>query len=283
VAGTVRITLLVENTASDKKLRGEHGFAAWVETDAGRILFDTGQGGALIPNAARLGVDLATADAVALSHGHYDHTGGLAAALAAAPSCPVYAHPDVTAPKYAFDGAASHGAARSIGMPAEAERLLAPETGKLVETQAPTAVLPGVHVTGEVPRLTEFEDAGGPFFLDEECTVPDAILDDQALFFMSERGIVLVLGCAHAGMINTMRYVASLTGRRTFACVLGGTHLIAASDERIARTIEALADFDVERIGPCHCTGERAVAWFRDEFRDRLLPCAAGWSMDFRI
>jgi 7,8-dihydropterin-6-yl-methyl-4-(beta-D-ribofuranosyl)aminobenzene 5'-phosphate synthase len=280
VAGAVKVTILVENTVADDALRAEHGFAVWIETAAGRVLFDTGQGPALAPNAERLGVDLSTTDAVALSHGHYDHTGGMTTALRAAPHATVYAHPAALDPKYAHLGAF---APRAIGVPSSSARALAEHRGAFVESKRPTEVLRGVYLTGEVPRTMDFEDTGGPFVLDEKGVAPDPMLDDQALYLASDDGVVLIVGCAHAGVVNTMRYVSELTGGRPFACVLGGMHLIGASHERIDETTEAFEELDVKRIGPAHCTGAEAVARFKKAFPDRVFPCPAGSRYEFAI
>jgi 7,8-dihydropterin-6-yl-methyl-4-(beta-D-ribofuranosyl)aminobenzene 5'-phosphate synthase len=278
VAGGIAITVLVENTVADERLLAEHGLAVWIECNAGRVLFDTGQGPALAPNAERLGVDLSTADAIALSHGHYDHTGGLPAALDAAPKATVYAHPAALDPKFAHSG---EPRPRRIGMPPASAKALTRHKGRFAETTGPTEVMEGIFLTGEVPRVTDFEETGGPFFLDEACTLADRMLDDQALYFTSGEGPVLVVGCAHAGIVNTMRYVAELTGAGSFACVMGGMHLVGASDERIGRTIEAFRAFGVRRIGPAHCTGSEAGARFRQAFPASFFSCHAGCRLEF--
>jgi 7,8-dihydropterin-6-yl-methyl-4-(beta-D-ribofuranosyl)aminobenzene 5'-phosphate synthase len=280
VTGGISITVLVENTVSDERLIAEHGLAVWIECDAGRILFDTGQGRALAHNAERLGVDLSTADAIALSHGHYDHTGGLPTALAAAPGATVYAHPAARGTKFAWSPTSPP---RAIGVPGASAEALSANKGRFIETRGPTELFGGLRLTGEVPRTTEFEDGGGPFALDEACAVPDPMLDDQALFFPSTEGIVLILGCAHAGVVNTMRYVAELMGDERLHCVMGGMHLVGASDERIAKTMDAFRAFDVGRIGPAHCTGERAVARFHREFPERVFACPAGSRFEFPL
>jgi 7,8-dihydropterin-6-yl-methyl-4-(beta-D-ribofuranosyl)aminobenzene 5'-phosphate synthase len=120
------------------------------------------------------------------------------------------------------------------------------------------------------------EDTGGPFFLDPTTTRSDAIPDDQAVAFDLAEGLVVLLGCAHAGVINTLESFSRLTGGRRIHAVIGGMHLDGASPERIRFTIEALERLDVQWIAPCHCTGIAAVCAFRAAFGDRCHPSPAG-------
>jgi 7,8-dihydropterin-6-yl-methyl-4-(beta-D-ribofuranosyl)aminobenzene 5'-phosphate synthase len=113
--------------------------------------------------------------------------------------------------------------------------------------------------TGPVPRVTDFEDTGGPFFLDAACQVPDPLLDDQALYFESPKGTVVLLGCAHSGVINTLRYIRQLTGGRPVHAVMGGMHLVSASEQRLNRTIHELREMGIRHLGPAHCTGRTAT------------------------
>lgn len=148
--------------------------------------------------------------------------------------------------------------------------------GELCWTDKPTQIGEGLWVTGEVPRLTDFENTGGRFFLDRACRQADALLDDQAVFFESSRGIVVLLGCAHAGVINTLRYVRELTGGKPIHAVMGGMHLVNATPERIDRTAEALGQLDVARLGPAHCTGADAAARLWYAFPGRCYSCSVG-------
>jgi len=275
---SVKISVLVEDTAADHGLKPEHGLALWLETPRHRVLWDTGQGAALLPNARRLEIDPTQADMVALSHGHYDHTGGIRSLAGAGWQGPVCLHPAAIEPKFACTEGA---AARRIGFPdahgkPPRELLVQP-----VWTTGPVEIVEGLHVTGEIPRQTDFEDTGGPFYLDAACTEPDTMIDDQALFFVVPEGVVLVLGCAHAGVVNTMRRVAELTGCQTLHCVVGGLHLSNASERRIRHTLDAFRQLDVEQIIVGHCTGNRAVRRFRDAFPSRCKACAAGAHFSF--
>ncbi len=268
----LKIRVVVENTAAGTGLLAEHGLAFWIEHGTRRILFDTGQGYVLQHNLGRLGVSLETVDAVVLSHGHYDHVGALAEALAVGKPSALYLHPEALAPKYARG---SDGASREIGMAAPTIAAVR-SFGAAVWTEEPTELGDGAYVTGPIPRRTDFEDAGGPFFTDAACQQPDPLLDDQALYFFSQLGTVVVLGCAHAGLINTLRYVQELTSGRPIHTVMGGTHLVSASEERLDRTVAELRVLGVERLMPAHCTGFPAMARLRQEFPVGYASCSVG-------
>ena len=274
----IRITCLVDNTASRDDLVAEHGLAVWIDFGDRRLLFDTGQGQALPHNADALGIDLAAADAVVLSHGHYDHTGALGSVLARAPRVKVHAHPSVLLQKYSRRRG---GRTRSISMPEPTAEVLGSRGDLVVWTNEPTEVFPGVWVTGQVPRSTAYEDVGGPFFLDARCKCPDLLDDDQALFFDTAAGTAVVCGCSHAGVVNTLQYIRGLTGERPVAAVVGGMHLRSASPMRIRRTVRALRKLRVGRLAPCHCTGEAATAALSAAFPGRCESFAAGESMEF--
>jgi len=127
-----------------------------------------------------------------------------------------------------------------------------------------------------VPRRNDFETTGGAFFRDEACRQPDELVDDQAAFLESPSGTVVILGCAHAGIVNTLRYVRELAPGRPIHTVIGGTHLAAAGPERMDRTVEALKELDVRRIWPLHCTGFAAAARLWEALPGRVSVCPVG-------
>jgi 7,8-dihydropterin-6-yl-methyl-4-(beta-D-ribofuranosyl)aminobenzene 5'-phosphate synthase len=272
----VRVTVLVTNTASGPGLLGEHGLSFWIDIGSHRVLFDTGQGQALAPNASRLRIDLAGADAIVLSHGHYDHTGGLRCAFGVANDAKLFLHPQAVVRRYS--GRNGHG--REIGLASITEQELRQEEHRLVWTTQPTEIVPGVFATGEIARRTAYEDTGGDFFLDPACGEPDPILDDQAVYFDTDVGVVVILGCAHAGVVNTLDYIHTLTQRPIHA-VIGGTHLVNASPQRLVQTIAALRSMNLKIIAAAHCTGPRAMAALWTAFPDQISDCSVGTQWTF--
>ncbi|MBN1769708.1 MAG: MBL fold metallo-hydrolase [Deltaproteobacteria bacterium] len=274
---SVAVTIVVDNSAPPH-LAAEHGFAAWIETAGRRILFDTGQGDALRVNVPALRLPLERTDAVVLSHGHYDHTGGLPYVLEAAPGVVVHAHPAVAGPHYAV----RDGRSRWIGLsPAARDSLQRLPAARRPPVAEAKELAPGVGLTGPIPRETPGEDTGGPFFLDPEGTRPDPLEDDLALWVRTKAGLVVVVGCSHAGLVNTLRHARTVSGETRLRAALGGFHLLAADDRRLAHTARTLLELDPERVVPCHCTGERAVERLARTLGERLAPGAAGMTFRF--
>ncbi|MDR2549525.1 MAG: MBL fold metallo-hydrolase [Desulfobulbus sp.] len=272
VGGETRIAILVDNEAG-AGLEAEHGFSLWLETDGRRILFDTGQGGVLLVNAPILGIDPTRADHLVLSHGHYDHSGGLASLLQQGHGCTLHCHPGVVSPRYSI----RNRTAKSLQMPSKALAALERfPLGQLRWVQQPVQLGATVGLTGPIGRETIFEDAGGPFFLDRAGHRPDPVDDDLALWVRSRDGLIVCVGCAHAGLINTLRQVQRLNGGMRIQAVIGGFHLLNANVERLEQTIDALHRLAPDLIVPCHCTGEAAVEALRRAFGKRCRPGMAG-------
>jgi 7,8-dihydropterin-6-yl-methyl-4-(beta-D-ribofuranosyl)aminobenzene 5'-phosphate synthase len=253
----MKITVLSDNTVAGRNTRGEHGLAFWIDTGVNSLLFDTGQGLVLADNAQALQIGLDAVDTIVLSHGHYDHTGGLASILReTAGRVIVQAHPSALLPKYQQ----GPEGVRDIGIPNECRAALQSEQCQFISSRCSQEVAPGVHTTGEIPRRHPQERIAEFFCCDPEGRVPDPLLDDQALFMETAQGTVVILGCAHSGLINTLDCIQDLSKGKPLRVVIGGMHLRSANEERIQWTIRELRRFNLNVLAPMHCTGPKAMA-----------------------
>jgi 7,8-dihydropterin-6-yl-methyl-4-(beta-D-ribofuranosyl)aminobenzene 5'-phosphate synthase len=276
------LTVLSENTSGRPWVLGEWGLSLWIQAGCSRILLDTGIGSALVPNAEQLEIDLSAADCLVLSHGHVDHVGGLEAVLRARPGLPVYLHPDSLKQRYSRLDTIGLEPVKTeeIGM-SEAVRSALERDAELHFVTGPTQIAPSVWATGEIPRDEPLEAAKGPGFLDRELTQPDPIPGDMAVWIETEAGVLVILGCAHAGLVNTIRHIQSLTDGAPVVGIVGGTHLIVANDERMSGTVAFLRELPLRLLAPCHCTGPRGIHELRSAFPSQFTAVSAGSRLTF--
>lgn len=274
----LRITTLSENTACLGNFLGEWGLSILVETGEMNILLDTGQSISAAYNADILGIDLSQVDKIVLSHGHFDHTGGLRQVLRRmGKEVEIIAHPDMWQAKYSL----REGVERYIGIPF-ARRELEGLGANFKLTPGPVRLTDNIMTTGEIPMVTEFEEIDADLVVKEGAGFkPDNVLDDQALIINTAAGLVVILGCAHRGIINTLYYARQLTGVKAVHMVLGGCHLMSATEERIWLTISALKELGVERLGVSHCTGLPAATVMAPEFGEAFFFNNAGTQINF--
>ena len=272
-----RLTTVSENTAfaRPRGLLAEWGLSVLVETDDQNVLLDTGASISAPRNGFLLGVDWQRIDTIVLSHGHYDHTGGLRGVISRInKQVKVVAHPDVFDAKYMQ--ISQDETPVYIGIPfqrAELESLGA----DFHLTAEPVWLTDSIVTSGEIPMITDYEtiDPGLCTRRDGEL-VPDPVADDQALFIKTDRGLAVVLGCAHRGIINTLRHAQKVTGVEQVHTVVGGTHLIRASEIQMEMTIAELKEIGIERLGVSHCTGMGAAVRLAQEFGPKFFFNNAG-------
>jgi 7,8-dihydropterin-6-yl-methyl-4-(beta-D-ribofuranosyl)aminobenzene 5'-phosphate synthase len=275
----LEITTIVENTATIERpnLRAQHGLSLLVKIDLGgstfTILFDTGPSEeAFLHNVEAMKVDLKEVDLIFLSHGHYDHTSALLAALKRiGRRVPVVVHPAAFEPKLKAEPYLTH-----IGIPFKPSEVEA-AGGILLCAKSPVTLSENVLTSGEIERTTPFEKIDTLYTIKEGQFARDPLLDDQALIVKVEgKGIVVILGCAHSGVINTIRQAQKLMETKEIYAVAGGFHLVRADEERIKRTAEELIQINPKYIAPCHCTGLYATCNLVKVFGDRCKPLTTG-------
>ncbi len=271
----VTITTLVENTIATGVLPviAEHGLAFLIESDNRKILFDTGQGLAILNNADAMDIDLSDVDTVILSHGHFDHARGLKPLLTRNTNFTMVAHPDV------FD----RKLAGTFPIGISQDRAMIESSGIKIKLESdPVDVAPGIRTTGNIAMETDFEMVEPMFFtMQGENRVPDSIPDDKALILDTRKGTVVVLGCAHRGLINTLNHVAEVTGEKKIHAIIGGLHLFMADDTKLQRIFKYLKAYDVEKMIVGHCTGFHAIAALYQEFGSKVVPNVVGYKEQF--
>ncbi len=276
-----RITILCDNTVNGPlAVLGEHGYAAFIETERGNYLFDTGQGLTILQNAHCLKKDLSSIKGLFLSHGHYDHTGGLPSVLTLNNSVKVYAHPDIFSQKYALVKTNGNDTQRYIGMHFPKEHY--EKRGAQFELKSSLSeVAEGIYLTGEIPRTTEFEKGDPRLIVKNNGTeVPDPLLDDQSLIIRAKHdGLIILLGCSHSGLINTIQYVLDQFKGEKLSAIIGGTHLAFLKDDQVEKTITQLKHYNFNKIGVSHCTGLKAEMRLFQEFKDKFFVANVGTSL----
>jgi len=272
----IKITILCENTVGRRIGTGEHGFSAFIETDRANYLFDTGNGHSVVANSLAFDKDLRSIRKIFLSHGHYDHTGGLPEVLKMRGKVDVHAHPHIFLDRISVVKDKNTETKRFVGIPYKKAYLEGLGAHFLFNSDF-VEVEKGMFLTGEVPRRTQFEKSDPRLFMEMDGkTSSDTFPDDQSLVLNTEKGLVLILGCAHAGMMNIIHHVMTKTMKDKFHAILGGTHLDFLTPEQLEESIHSLKKIQVEKIGVSHCTGMRAALRLSQEFGDRFFQGCVG-------
>lgn len=274
-ANTLRVRLL--STMLATRGIGEWGFAALVEVDGRRILFDTGQyPDTVLRNARELGIDLSDVTDVVLSHFHRDHTGGLLALRAELSQQSPAAISRVHVGKGMFASRGGPDDGEGNGM-IETRAAFQSSGGVFVIHDGPSELYPGVWVTGPVSRPNDERNwSGSRRIKTEKGWEEDTIPESQSLVIDTEQGLVVISGCGHAGIINTLEYARERIRAAPIHAALGGFHLLAADDKHLAWTSQKLRAMGIEHFLGAHCTGIEAVYRIRDEAGLSRRNCVVG-------
>ncbi len=246
----MRISILVDNTPG-LNTKAEFGLSYFIEHLDHTILFDAAQTDLFMANAQIMGLDVTQTDYIVLSHGHFDHGDGLEHLNSGTLVC----HPGCFAKRY------GKNSNRYIGLKLNREEIA--NRFKIVESKRPFQLFDGAYFLGEIPRLSKFESQTTPFVL--ENGNPDFVMDDSALALRTAKGLFVVTGCGHSGIINTLEYAKTVTGIDSIHGIIGGFHL-KEKNRQTRETIAYLKANNVERVYPSHCTALPALAAFHKEF-----------------
>ena len=264
---SIRITTLIENTSGEHLgLETEHGISFLIEVNGKSYIFDTGQSGSIVKNAGKMGLDLTKVEKIILSHGHYDHSGGLLPLLdsGAGPSgAELIVHKDFFVPKYGIEGARTE----FLGNDFTPEDLRSRGFDIKQISSDLQALGDGIHVVSNFDRTHQQEKINERFVLLKDGVLEvDDFGDEIMLAIETPKGLVLIAGCSHPGIMNMIDTVKKRLGTGIYA-VIGGTHLVEADDDYLNAAVEFFNELDCELIGVSHCTGPRAMERLKNDSR----------------
>lgn len=270
----LKITILTENLVRRRNLLAEHGLSLWIEDGAEKVLFDAGQTDVYLHNAKELNIDLTEAHAVVLSHGHYDHGGGLAFYPKEARWPRVFIHPDAFMPKFEKVKDSSEPY-KAIGLPwgkGDIDRL----EKHLMLNSSTMQIGENMFICSGIPQTTEFEVCSTKLMVkkDDQMLVDD-LHDEQILVCQREQGLVVILGCSHPGIVNCLKFVQQLFPGKTIQTIIGGMHLENANEDRLRQTISFISQLNTN-IVPLHCTGQNVIWRMKQELGERVLIRCTG-------
>lgn len=265
---------LVENKTEHSGMLAEHGLSIYIETDGKKILFDAGATDIVTANADVMGVKLADVDLAAVSHGHYDHTGGFPAFCALNEKAPVYIHKNAFRDSYGFRDGEPEEEKSGIRWSEEEKSAM---SDRFIFTDGPVYITENICITGAVPYAEGTNITEGFYFRDENGEwQKDDMSHEQCLVIREPDGLYIFSGCSHRGVISALEAGKAMFPGERVAALVAGMHLYSAAEEDRAYVVQQIASEGLDRVMPVHCTGIKAICDLKTKLGDACVVAVAG-------
>ena len=270
----MKFSFLIENKTDNPGVVAEHGLSIYIEAHDKRILFDAGATSLILQNAKNMKVDLASVDYAVISHGHYDHTGGIPAFCEINAKAPVYIHRNAFRKSYGYEKGVMDK--ETCGILWSDEELDAMED-RIVFTNGPMEITDDIFITGTVPVGEDFQPTERFSYYNEEGElVEDDLSHEQCLVIREPEGIYIFSGCSHRGVLNALECGKSMFPGERVAALIAGTHLYSATEEDRKRVVDEIAGEGLDKVMPVHCTGINAICDLKARLGDKCVVATAG-------
>jgi 7,8-dihydropterin-6-yl-methyl-4-(beta-D-ribofuranosyl)aminobenzene 5'-phosphate synthase len=260
----IKITTLIENNPDDLgQLLFEHGLSLYIEADGKKILFDTGQSGDFIENANSLDKSLEALDFCIISHGHYDHSGGIERFVSESCKKPVFfVGEEFFRPKYKRADVSDY---KYIGNSIEEDFFVKNQISLKKVKEDMVYLTDRILLFHHFSEYTDYEKRNDKFYVKgRKDYIPDDFADEISMGIISEKGLVVIVGCSHFGIVNILKTIAHKVALPIYA-VIGGTHLIDAGEDRMQKTIDAFCEMNIQLLAVSHCTGENGICLMKEK------------------
>lgn len=272
----IHMTILSENKTYREGIGAEHGLALYLETDEGTILYDAGSSDLFIRNAKKMKVDLQKVDFVVISHGHYDHTGGVPAFTKENWKAPIYVHEDAFRTFYGTEDGKLDEEPCGIRWRPEEQRAI---STRIFKTSGITWLTPNLVISGTIPKHEGFVETETFYYLDDNGAMQkDEMTHEQflAIYDQTSKGVHVFSGCSHSGILSAILYAKTLFPGKQILTVTGGFHLYHTTAAERKPLINLLAGEPLKYLVPLHCTGMGAISDLMVALGDRCLPLGVG-------